>query len=138
MLNVFDQYPEVENLIPFKVWTQFLDKWCTGKKIKKKNKITITEDQFKIRAESENIGTLLKELIECSDTICPDYFKKEDVLCLGGSGQKITIMRELVKVIDEMLLNNQLTKNDFSETTQNLIKKLKEFIDNNKGLHAMI
>lgn len=125
--NVFDSHVEIENLIPYKVWVKVIEKILkkqSGKKIKFKEKYNGKEEIFNKEIEKGKIGKVFKKyLIKEAEDKNVEYYKANNIQCLGLT--KKEIMQYVIDVVDE----EKISIEEFSETTKKLIDSLGKFIE---------
>lgn len=125
--NFFDSHVEIENLIPFKVWVNVIQKILAdypNKKIKFKDNYAAKEVKFNAALENKKIGTVLKTYLLDKTEDGLRYFSSDDVQCLGLD--KKEIMGYVTKAVEELALSLA----DFSITAQNLVTSLGKFVEN--------
>ena len=125
--NFFDKLIEIENLIPYSVWSKVVEmilKNMPSKKIKIKNTIDNIEEKFNKGLNKYKIGELLKKyLIEEKEGSSTKYFTSNSIECMGED--KKLVMEYVIKVIDEL----KVPMNDWPEEAQQLIESITKFID---------
>lgn len=125
--NFFDKHIEIENLIPYKVWSKVIElilKEKPNKEIKLKTAIDQMEGKFNKDLSKDKIGKVIKNhLIELKEGSDPKYFKSESIECLGEV--KKYVMEIVIKVIDDL----KMPLSDFPEEAQDLIESITKFIE---------
>lgn len=123
---VFDYHIEIENLVPFKVWSKVIDKIFIkhpNMKIKKQDKIEKFEKLFNNKLNKDKIGVLLKKyLIEKKDNEDLKYFNNNSIQCLGLT------KKEIMEIICEVIDEDNMKLFQFPEITQNIVKSIEKFI----------
>lgn len=124
--RAFDEHIEVENLVPYKVWSLVVQKILKnkpGKEIMLKRESSGADKRFDECLAKKKIGWLLKKfLIEKKSEPGPGYFESDGVECLGLP--KKTVAEYIVDATEE--LNIEMT--DYPQTTKHLIASIKKFI----------
>lgn len=123
--SVFDRHIEIENLIPYKVWLNVVEKMVVRKRIQMKSIDTSNEEEFNSRLSEEKIGILLKEyLIEPVEKDQPPlYYKADSIQCLDP--MKKAVMAEVIEGIDQV----NLTWADLPENAKELLNSIHNFVD---------
>ena len=100
------------------------NKLIKSKSPQSKDAETIFNDNLRIEA----IGALLKShVIELSEPgSVPKYWESSTIECLGESKRKT--MQYVIEVVRDMGKSGSLLSEHFPQETQNLLKKLKEFV----------
>lgn len=119
--NVFDEYPEIENLISYRVWVEILPELLkNSKKIEIKEGYDKKEKEFNGLVGTKDIGVIMRKIFIKSKDEKNKHkdFNKKDITCLG--------FRK--KVIMEKVLEKVKSKEDFTPLAQTLYDKLDSFI----------
>ena len=120
--NFFDDYPEIENLIPFSVWVKILPQIVTSNmSIRLKDGFDTTKNEIKFNEDlsTKNISDLLKKFFiePVTSEKQPKYLSFTDVTCLGKTKKEI-----MKRVVDNM------SYQDLLEPTKEMISKIEKFI----------
>ncbi len=124
--NFFDSHIEIENLVPYKVWSEVINNLLKDKPdkiINLKRAKDNDEINFNKNLKNKKIGHLIKKyLIEIKDGNIPKYFNDNSIQCLGET--KKEIMKYVCRALDKL----KLQFSDFPRETQKLINSLNNFI----------
>lgn len=123
--NVFDKHIEIENLIPYKIWSIVAKKILQDhpeKEIKLKELRRNVELKFDKGLNSKKIGILLKNIVEKKEGADPAYLERTDVGCLGET--KKIISEYIIAAIKE----SGISLSDFPMATQELVGQIKRFV----------
>lgn len=126
----FAEHIEIENLIPFHAYKVYFETLPKSTRKWEYDSIKTEEHEFISHLHDMKIGILLKDhfikLIDVEDE--PKYYKKENIECIGKN--KVEFSQEMIQIIDQ---DDGITFDTLPKTTQELSKKLYDFIQSNNN-----
>ena len=130
--NFYDDYIEIENLIPYKVYSSILTKILPAnskKAIKIKDPTQGAEIKFNEKLGNERIGDLLKKyFIENKEDIEPEYFKNKSIDCLGET------KKSLADIITKEIDISGIKFSELPKQAQVFTEKVISFIQKNNEI----